>query len=232
MTADANETKLSVVIPTLNEAASIESAIQSVREASIDEIIVVDGGSSDRTIAIAESLGVDVILSEPGRGSQMNLGAAAVTGDFVIFLHADCRLPVNTPTIVRETFRTSNVVAAGFRQTIRASASRYRMLEFGNRLRVQLFGWVYGDQAFVVRKSSFERAGRFRDIPLMEDLELSQRLKTLGKIVLLDALLEVDARRWEQTGVAYQTLRNWIFVVLFHVGVSPERLALWYRQVR
>lgn len=232
MTADANETKLSVVIPTLHEEASIEPAIQSVRAAGIDEIIVVDGGSSDRTVAIAESLGVNVLLSEPGRGSQMNLGAAAATGNFVIFLHADCRLPENTLTIVRETFRTANVVAAGFRQTIRESANRYRMLEFGNRLRVQLFGWVYGDQALVVRKSSFESVGRFRNIPLMEDLELSKRLKTIGKIVLLDALLEVDARRWKQTGVIYQTLRNWIFVVLFHLGASPERLALWYRQVR
>ena len=119
-----------------------------------------------------------------------------------------------------------------FQQRIDASGFGYRALEFGNALRVRTAGWAYGDQGIFVRRSVFEQAGGFPDVPLMEDLLLMKRLRGLGEFRLLPQRIHVSPRRWQQSGIVRQTLRNWSFVALTHLGVSPDRLVRHYADVR
>lgn len=228
--------RVTVVVATLNEAASIGDLLAGLlgsgRTESLVEVIVVDGGSEDKTVAIAEQAGVKVIAAERGRGQQMNAGAAAASGDVLVFLHADCRLGVDCLEQVASAFAEPDLICACFRQRISANGLRYRLIEWGNLFRGRRLGIVYGDQAMCVRKAVFDEVGGFPSIPLMEDLELARRLKRKSCWRVLDGPVVVDARRWKRQGLVFSTLRNWCFVVLYFVGVSPGRLARWYRNVR
>ena len=223
---------LSVIIPTLNEAANVAAAVASARDAGAAEVIVVDAASADGTASLARSAGATVVEGVRGRGPQMNAGAAAASGDVLLFLHADCRLPADAADRIDAALADPAVVAGGFRQRIGAAGRRFRWLEAGNALRVRRWGRVYGDQGMFVRADAFRGAGGFPPQPLMEDYELSGRLARRGRVVLLEGPLTVDARRWLTRGVVRQTATNWAFVLLYRLGVSPVRLAAWYRHVR
>jgi rSAM/selenodomain-associated transferase 2 len=222
---------ISVIIPVLNEAAAIATTIESTRQLGACEIIVVDGGSSDETITNAAAAD-RIIASERGRGRQQNAGAAAAGGDALLFLHADCWLEPGALEAVREALDDDRCIGGCFRQRIDAAGAAYRLLESGNALRVHTVGWAYGDQGIFIRRSVFEQAGGFPDVPLMEDLLLMKRLRGRGRFRLLPHRIHVSPRRWQQHGIARQTLRNWWFVLLAHVGVSPARLAQHYAHVR
>jgi rSAM/selenodomain-associated transferase 2 len=223
--------RLSVIIPTLNEAVLIGEAIARVRSAGECEIVVVDGGSEDDTLEAAAA--ADRCLSAPrGRAAQMNAGAGACSGDVLLFLHADCWPEPGVVAAIERSLADASVIGGAFSQLIEAGGVQYRLLEQGNALRVRTLRWIYGDQGLFVRRESFERVGGFPPVALMEDLYLSKRLKREGRLVLLSHRLYVSPRRWEQMGVVRQTLRNWAFVGLAHCGVSPALLAQRYADIR
>jgi rSAM/selenodomain-associated transferase 2 len=222
---------ISVVIPTLNEAERIGPLIAATREVGECEIVVVDGGSDDGTAEHA--VGADVVLNtQRGRAMQQNAGAAAAHGDVLLFLHADCRLQAGAFEAVEAALKDPRVVAGCFRQRIDATGCRFRLLERGNALRVTLWKWAYGDQGIFVCRGAFDEAGGFPELKLMEDLYLMKRLKKRGRIVQISPPLLVSSRRWRQAGIVRQTLRNWMLLALAGCGVSPDRLARFYPNVR
>ncbi len=227
----ASLVQISVIIPTLNEAANIEAALQSTQDAGQVQTIVVDGGSSDDTLA--KSAAADIVLSvAPGRGGQQNAGAAVATGEILLFLHADCRLEPGCLAAARAACAETDCVGGCFRQQIGASGLRYRALEWGNALRVRSLRLAYGDQGIFVKADVFRRLGGFPALKLMEDLFLMKQLRHEGRFVLLDQKIRVSARRWQQRGVVRQTATNWMLVALAQCGVAPERLVAFYDNQR
>lgn len=223
--------QLSVIIPTLNEADRLAETIARVREVGACEIIVVDGGSEDETLAAAE--GADVCLTASrGRAVQQNAGAAASGGGVLLFLHADCWPEPGAAAAIEAALADERIIAGCFAQQIDAAGPGYRLLERGNALRVRLTGWAYGDQGLFVRREVFERVGGFPEVDLMEDLYLSKRLKREGRLTRLGHRLHVSPRRWQQVGIVRQTLRNWAFLGLSHCGVSLTALARRYADIR
>ena len=224
---------VSVVIPTLNEEARVGLAIRSAIAAGATEVIVSDGGSSDATLAAATRAGATAtVRSLPGRGVQLNAGSTFATGQFILFLHADSQLGESCLRQIAACSRHSRdpaeVVWGGFRQRIEDPSSRYRLLEWGNALRVQLRRLPFGDQAIFVPRSTFKEMGGFAEVPLMEDVELAARLRKLSRPLLLEGPVTVSPRRWQDRGVVRQTLRNWKIQAAYALGASPERLRDWY----
>jgi rSAM/selenodomain-associated transferase 2 len=227
----ASSVQISVIIPTLNEAANIEAALQSTRDAGDVQTIVVDGGSSDDTLA--RSAAADIVLSvAPGRGGPQTAGAAVATGEILLFLHADCRLEPGCLEAARAVCAAPDCVGGCFRQHVNAKGWRYRALEWGNALRVRCLRLAYGDQGIFVKADVFHRLGGFPPLKFMEDLFLMKRLRREGRFVLLDRRIHVSARRWQQRGVVRQTVTNWALVVLAQCGVAPERLVTFYDNQR
>lgn len=222
-----------MIIPTYQEQSQIADAVASAIEASASEILVVDGGSTDETVSIAESLGVTVLLSDPGRAIQQNSGAMASNGDVLLFLHADCRLHRDSLSHIRTMLAEQPAVIGGcFRQRIQDDQLRFRIIEAGNAWRAKVMKWIYGDQGFFVRREAFEELGRFPEWPFLEDWALTRRMKRHGRLVLLKPQLQVSARRWQQVGVLRQTLRNWAILSAACLGVSPAWLAKFYPRAR
>ena len=222
--------RFSVIIPALNEAASIARAARSAWDAGAAEVIVADGGSSDATASIAAAMSCQVIAAPRGRARQQNAGAGVATGDVLLFLHADGAL---APEIGRQTavaFANSRTVSCAFRQRIEAPGLAYRWLERGNAERVRWLGIAYGDQAICVRRSLFEELGGFPDVPLLEDLILMQLLRRRARPLLLDGPVYVSPRRWQRHGIAVQTLKNWGILARYVCGIPPDRLASLYRR--
>ena len=229
----APDTAVSVVIPTLNEESLVGSAVRSALAAGATEVIVSDGGSSDATLAAATRAGATTtVRSLPGRGVQLNAGSTFATGQLILFLHADSQLNESCLRQIAATSRhardPADAVWGAFRQRIDHPARRYRLLEWGNSLRVQVRRLPFGDQAVFVRRSTFKQMGGFAEVPLMEDVELAARLRKICRPVLLDGPVTVSPRRWHDRGVVRQTLRNWKIQSAYALGASPERLRHWY----
>ena len=223
---------VSIIIPVLHEEARIADCLDRARALGPVEVIVVDGGSSDRTRELA-SRADRVLQTARGRATQMNTGAAVATGEVLLFLHADCWLePAGLHEIQRTLASQPAVVAGGFRQILDHPSWVYRGLEWGNASRIRWPGWIYGDQGLFVRRSVFEALGGFRVLPLMEDLDFSKRLRKAGRLALLGPHLHVSTRRWAQTGPIRQTLRNWWLILAAHLGTPLDELAKRYRDVR
>ncbi|MBT6155009.1 MAG: glycosyltransferase family 2 protein [Planctomycetaceae bacterium] len=224
--------RISIIIPTLNEADRIADVVGRAQALGDDcEVIVVDGGSDDATMSCAQA--ADICLQVPqGRASQQNAAVQTATGDVLLFLHADCWLEEGALQAVRLALADESIVGGCFRQAIEAAGMRFRLLEWGNALRVKTCKWAYGDQGIFIRRDIFESLGGFPDVRLMEDLLLMKRLKKVGRIALLEQRIHVSARRWQQRGVIRQTLRNWSLIILAQCGVSPNRLAGFYPHVR
>jgi len=222
--------RVSVIIPAVNERERIARAVESAWDAKADEVLVVDGGSTDGCWGLLQDLKCHALRSAPGRAVQQNVGAREATGDYLLFQHADNRLGENAIDQLREACRSRDVVCGAYRQRIEHHAWRYRLLEWGNNRRVRWRRMAYGDQGIFVRQDVFWQEGGFPEVPLMEDVLLMKRLRRISRPLLLDGPLFVDARRWQRHGVVRQTLRNWFILCAHRCGASPQRLAKLYRR--
>jgi rSAM/selenodomain-associated transferase 2 len=242
MNHNNNET-ISIIIPALNEAQNIERTIISAQasepsSAAAVEIIVVDGGSIDATVEIAQTLGAKIILAGQGRAHQMNVGAQVATGQILLFLHADTCLPAGFDRLVRAALQKhlpkspKTTIAGAFELKINGEASGLRLVEWGVKWRSRWWQMPYGDQAIFLRAETFQQVGGFPVMPLMEDFALISRLQKLGAIKILSATVVTSDRRWQQKGILKTTILNQIIVMAYLLGVAPDRLAKWYRSQR
>ncbi len=222
---------LSIVVPALDEAEEIEATLASARDPAVREIIVVDGGSRDDTVARATPLATRVVSSPPGRARQMNAGAALASGEVLLFLHADTRLPEGFAPAVRDAIETG-AVWGRFDVVLRGSHRLLRVVAPLINLRSRLSRIATGDQAIFVRHDVFRRLGGFAEIPLMEDVELSRRLKRAGPMAALRLRVSTSGRRWEEHGVVRTIVLMWALRLAYACGVSPARLARAYRTRR
>jgi rSAM/selenodomain-associated transferase 2 len=224
--------RLSVVIPVLDEEARILQQLNDLEELDgIDEVLVVDGGSTDRTREVVRSRSVRLIEREGGRGPQLNAGAAAASGQALLFLHADVRLPVGAASEIRRVLEGHHAGAFRIRTVDPSGRHPLAPLLPVADLRARVSRLPYGDQAIFVRRPSFQAVGGYPEQPLMEDLELSRRLLRLGPIALAEGRVEVSGRRF--LGRPVRTCLMWnLFPLAYRLGVSPERLARLYGVVR
>lgn len=222
---------VSVIIPTLNEESCLSETLCLLRLHRPHEIIVADGGSSDATCRLAAA--ADRLVHGPrGRAAQMNAGAAQATGDILLFLHADCSLEPGALEAAEHYLRLHGVAAGCFTMAVRAPGRLFRWIEASATARVRLTGLVYGDQGLFLRRERFNQLGGFPDVRFMEDLSFSRQLRRHGRNVVAPRRVFVSPRRWEQTGLIRQTLRNWTLTALVASGVHPDRLAGLYPVVR
>ena len=220
--------RLSVIVPTLDEEATIASTLAHARRPGDVELVVVDGGSRDETVNVARPLADRVLDAPRGRAAQMNAGAAAARGAVLLFLHADTRLPDDYPALVAEALAPADVVGGRFDIRLDAPGLAYRVIERLIGLRSRLTGVATGDQAIFVRRDAFERVGGYREVPLCEDLDLVGRLGGLGRFSLVDASVETSPRRWEKNGVSRTIALMWALRLGYHLGVSPSTLRRFY----
>lgn len=228
----ASRAKLAIVIPTLNEAHSLLEILRMLNQQAGIEVIVSDGGSEDETLAVARGKKAIALSCDRGRARQMNAGARLASADLLLFLHADTRLPANFLATVEEVLARSNVVAGAFRLGIDGTEAGLRIVESGVNWRSHLLQLPYGDQALFLRKELFWQLGGFPDLPLMEDFELVRRLRRLGRIAIAPAAVSTSARRWQKLGVLKATVINQMAIAAYLIGVSPDRIADWYRRQR
>jgi rSAM/selenodomain-associated transferase 2 len=224
---------LSIIVPVLNEAPGIAAALQALEplRRTGAELIVVDGGSSDRSAELAVPHADRVLAAPRGRASQMNAGAAAARGEILLFLHADTRLPDGADRLLAQ------AVAAGrawgrFDVHIDGRSAWLPLVAAMMNLRSRLTGIATGDQAMFVARGAFAAAGGFPDIPLMEDIELSRRLRRIGGPACLVARVTTSGRRWEAQGVWRTIRRMWWLRLRYFLGADPHRLAADYGYAR
>lgn len=222
---------ISVVIPTLNEAQALpETVRRALANPEVVEVIVVDGGSQDDTARIAERLGCRVLASPPGRGGQMRLGAAQATGDVVMLLHADTWLPPNAAHAALNCMRDGTVVAGGFWKVFHHTPPLLLGSRWKCAVRLLLGRRIVGDQAMFIRRKTLEQIGGVPDQPLMEDFELSRRLRRVGRLALADATLITSARRFEKLGVLRTYARMWHVTMRYRLGTPPHELRRLYER--
>ena len=221
--------RLTLVVPVLNEAACIREALAALAplRARGHEVIVVDGGSTDDTVELAAPLCNQVVHAPRGRALQMNAGARVASGEALVFLHADTRLPERAD----EEMARALAQASWGRFDVRIASSRLllALVARAMNLRSRLSGIATGDQAIFVRREAFPG---FPEIPLMEDIAFSRRMKRRGRPACLRACVTTSARRWEARGVVRTILLMWRLRLLYALGMTPQRLAREYADQR
>lgn len=223
--------RLSVIIPALNSGSEIRGAIRSAFDAGAAEVIVADGGSADDTITAARASGATVVEGERIRGRQMNAGARGATGDVLLFLHADTRLPSETAPAIEKAVLTG-IRFGGFRLRFREKSLALRLAERLINFRSRVTQCPWGDQAQWIQASLFTSSGGYRPDPLMEDYEMAIRMKRRTRTAVLAPMVETSGVRFLEEGVLRTVVTNWWIVVRWRLGASPERLAAIYRRKR
>jgi rSAM/selenodomain-associated transferase 2 len=222
--------RLSIVIPALNESANLARLLPDLatREAAA-EVIVVDGGSEDDSReAVARVPEARWLATPRGRARQMNAGARASRGDVVLFLHADTMLPERAGDAIRAALADPGVVGGRFDVRLDSRRPLLAVVAWMMNQRSRLTGLATGDQGIFVRRSVLDALGGYADIPLMEDIELSRRLKRCGRVAALRLRVTTSARKWEREGVVRTIVLMWTLRLLYALGVAPARLHRWY----
>lgn len=225
---------LTIVIPTYNESGTISPTIGALLSLSSapspPRILVVDGGSFDATRAEASAAGARVLTVAGGRAAQLNAGAdAAGAGDTLLFLHADTLPPQGYDVQVEDVLRAPRAMAGAWRISIEGTGWQLRVVERWVNFRSTVLGMPYGDQGLFMRKAAFVDVGGYKDMPLMEDYEMSRRLRKFGGIRIARGTVKTSGRRWETLGVFQTTIINQCVVFGYHAGVPVKKLAEWYR---
>ncbi|HEY3197403.1 MAG TPA: TIGR04283 family arsenosugar biosynthesis glycosyltransferase [Nitrospirales bacterium] len=225
---------ISVIIPTLNEAPAIEDTLNRLRHPAFSEILIVDGGSQDETLARAARTSPKArLLSSPkGRARQMNNGAAASTGEILLFLHADTLLPATAADDITAALQDSRIIGGRFDIRLDTDTGWLWGVSRLMNLRSRITSIATGDQALFVRKPVFLAVGGFPDIPIMEDIAFTRQLKQKGRIAALHSCVITSARRWARHGPIRTILLMWALRLLFFLGVPPARLKQWYPEIR
>jgi rSAM/selenodomain-associated transferase 2 len=212
-----------VVIPVLNRSRDLEATLGALPETA--ELIVVDGGSTDGSPELARALGATVIETQPGRGTQLRAGADRATSGWLLFVHADTRLDADAWAAIRRTVMHDTGPRAGaFRFALDDRAWQARLLEWGVRLRVALLALPYGDQGLLIHRSLYGEVGGYRDLPLMEDVDLVRRLGR-RRLMRLNGRATTSSERWRRRGWVRQSLANLRCLLLYAAGVPAERVA-------
>jgi len=223
---------IGVVIPTLNEGPRLPGLLNDLRRLGSTlpvDVVVADGGSGDTTAAAAAQGGVPLLATSCGRARQLNAGAAAVRGEWLLFLHADSRLPAAARrALLAALVDEADLAAAVFRFAIELPAPWKRFIELGQALRQRLYGLPYGDQGLLIRRELFQAVGGYADLPILEDVALVRALRRRGVAIrTLPAALVTSGRRYQAHGVLRTWLLNVALISLYLIGVPPRRLARW-----
>lgn len=218
---------ISIIIPAFNAGKSIAATLASA--AGVDELIVVDGGSTDATVVAAEAAGARVIGAARGRGRQLAAGAAAARSEWLLFLHADTVLAPGWLSSVRAHMANARGTAAVFRFALDDDSWQARLLERGVDLRTRWFGLPYGDQGLLIDRELYGRLGGYRPIPIMEDVDLVRRIGA-ERLKQLKCAATTSAARWRRRGWMRQSLSNQLCLALYFLGVAPERIRRLYER--
>jgi len=234
--------QICVIIPTLNEEGTTIVTLAHTASLGFDELIVVDGGSTDETPALLESYRFETqhsvlspvhwVTAPRGRAKQMNEGAKASHGDILLFLHADTKLPDNAKTMIEQALADHQTVGGWFDVRFDRPSTWGTVISKMMNWRSRLSGIATGDQALFVRRHIFEQIGGFADMPLMEDIDFSGRLKRTGTTAALTTAVTTSFRRWERHGPLRTILLMWTLRFLYWIGVSPHRLKNYYGTIR
>jgi len=220
-------------MPVFHEGEKINKLIGHLHHLDSEkdlEIIVVDGSLGKDTLRAIHSNNIIKISSEKGRAKQMNVGASVAKGEILIFLHADTELPIHTLKKINTLLERKEYVGGAFDLGIKSDKFVFRVIEVLASLRSRLNKIPFGDQAIFIRREYFNQIGGYKEIPLMEDVELMRRIKKSGsKIWIFHDRVMTSPRRWEKEGVIYCTLRNWTLQALYFLGVSPDKLIRFYK---
>lgn len=228
-----NSVKFSIIVPAFHEGEGINDLIECLNHLDVDknlEIIVVDGSQEKDTLGAIQCNHVIKISSEQGRAKQMNTGALVAKGEILIFLHADTELPVQALKKINSLMERREYVGGAFDLGIKSDKLIFKVIGTLSSLRSRLNRIPFGDQAIFVRKEYFNQIGGYKEIPLMEDVELMKRIKkSEGKIWIFHDRVMTSPRRWQKEGVIYCTLRDWTLQTLYLLGLSPRKLSRFYK---
>lgn len=215
---------VSAIIPALNEGPQLGAAIDAARAAGVAEVIVADGGSTDDTVAVATSRDARVITGESLRAAQINRGIDAASHENVVVVHADTLLPAGAAAAIEQALG-NGAAFGGFQVSFLEGGSRLACVAFMINARTRITRKPWGDQAQFGRRETL----RYPTFPIMEDYELARRMKRAGRVAILPLAVSTSGRRFLAKGVIRTSVINWMIIVAYHCGVSPERLARWYR---
>lgn len=230
--------RISVIMPVLNEEQILRKTLSHVVSLCLDEVIVVDGSSHDRTRDLVTSLmkenpgNLSLLIASPGRACQMNAGAAISHGEVLIFLHADTQLPLNARAQIERVLVNPAFVGGRFDVQFEPETGWGRVISRMMNWRSRWSGIATGDQAIFVRRACFEQLGGFADVPIMEDIDFTRRLKRAGRLAALRSTVVTSYRRWEQRGPLKTIALMWLIRALYWIGISPHALTRMYAHVR
>ena len=226
----ADQLRISVVVPSWRDADSLAVLLPKLAGmGGVAETIVVDASGDERSAEIARKCGAQILkCSAPNRGAQMNVGATFASGDGILFQHADTDLTAEQVEAIRQALRDPEIIGGAFHRRFDDRHPRLVWLERAGRYLTEHGGTLYGDQSIFVRREVFLRMQGFAQIPLMEDVEFSKRLRAAGKLAILDPPVSTSARRHLREGAWKATIQNGLFILLYKLGVSPTTLHRWY----
>jgi rSAM/selenodomain-associated transferase 2 len=220
---------ISVIIPALNEEATIKACLESAQRLNPLEIIVIDGGSTDRTREVAQDAGAIVVKSPKGRGIQMNEGASIAKGEILLFLHADTLMPEARISLLAEDLK--GYAGGFFKLKFNDNSLSTRLVELFANVRARMLSLPYGDQAIFIKRDVFEKVGGFKEYPFLEDLDMAMRIRRLGKLKYIPYGIIASSRRIKK-GFPFSpilvSLRNALIALLFVLGVRPSKLIKLY----